>query len=326
MNEWYENESEDALESEREGEEEGHFARSSRSPPARRTRALHPGTRRFGARRGMMGAPRAQVWRSSGSRLARAWQGPAQGQGPRQGRRWPRVRPWVLYGGGPYGYGYPLNPPPPSEPPPEDADPGASAQPAPDVAPPEEPSDAPPGQDGPPPAESQELEAQRGPVSAKVLSWSVRKIDRHPFSTLPAGGGLYVVEEEGLPLYVGETDSFQGRWRGRLLSLYQMGLTQKGGLLPKPITVWFGTIQPNTRQARRAVEHALIRALLLSGAVPAGRLRNLSSIRQFRVKGGVSIQGLLPPNTWGVRAAKAPGIANRALSLPDKALYELFER
>lgn len=331
MSEWYEYESE--LEPELAGEDELRFARSFRPPPARRAPAFRSSSRRPGTGRAVAGPPRAPAWHP----------GPRPSPfGPRPGRRRPKRRPWLLYGG-PLGYGYPAYQPlpgfqpPVGEPPPEGVEPGAMAEPAPEpmeppaaAEPPEEPASdaraAPPEQAGASSEEQQELEAQRGPLSARIISWTVRQIDRHPFSKIPAGGGLYVVEEDGVPLYVGETDSFQGRWRGRLLALYQVGLTRKGGLLPKPIKVWFGTIQPNTRPARTTAEHALIRALLLSGVVPAGHLRNMSSIRQFRVKGGVAIQGLLPGNPWGVRAARAPGLTGRALSLADKATYELFGR
>ncbi len=40
----------------------------------------------------------------------------------------------------------------------------------------------------------------------------------------------------------------------------------------------------------------------------------------------MEIRTCCPGNAWGVRAAKAPGITKRALSLADKATYELFRR
>lgn len=330
MPEWYENESEDEGEQEftAEREEEARFSRSFRAPPGRGFHASRSFSMRPGAGRGWRGSSRGRAWRASLSPSRFTMSRPDGGvwRGPRSRRRWPGTRPWLMYGRPyAYGYGYPLYQPS-LVPPPEDVEPAPAPPPVPVEAVPPEPPDAvaAPAEPAAEPAASQELEVSRGPVTAQVTSWTMRRIDRHPFSGVPAGGGLYVVEEDGVPIYVGATDNFQARWRGRLLAIYQLGLTQRGGVLPKPITVWFGTLRPNTVLVRRTAEHALIRALLLSGAAPAGHLRNASSIQRFRVHGGVSIQGLIPDNAWGNRAARAPGVTNRALSLSDKALYELF--
>ncbi|WP_217442323.1 hypothetical protein [Myxococcus sp. CA033] len=250
-------------------------------------------------------------------------------------RRWPRIRPWRLLGR-PATYAV-LTPravePPPATPgntppPPRDAASSGAA------APPPPPWDTEPGDDTPPPStpvpfdepspedlpvpaepddEPPAPDAQEVLVSPPRIAWSRSRMERYPFTQLPAGGGVYVVEEDGHPLHVGETDNFQTHWRQRLTALYELGFTRRGGRLSKPITVWFGPLMPNSPAARARAKRALRRALTRSGVVPAGRLRDTGAdpeaIEESDGRGLPSLQGLLPPSDWGVQAARALGLA-----------------
>jgi hypothetical protein len=134
-----------------------------------------------------------------------------------------------------------------------------------------------------------------------------------------------ILGSTGRPIYVGATKSFANRWRGRLLSAYQLGLTSAEGGLPRPVTVYFGRLPANhvsQPPIRAAVEHVVVRALIRGQLVKPGELRNSSSILELRVKGEVSISGLLPPSLLaGVRPMA--GLAGNALKLGNNSLFEL---
>ena len=62
------------------------------------------------------------------------------------------------------------------------------------------------------------------------LAWQRVEIADYPPSNIPTGGGLYIVERALLPIYVGETNSFQRRWSGRLDVEWQIGRIERGPL------------------------------------------------------------------------------------------------
>jgi hypothetical protein len=189
----------------------------------------------------------------------------------------------------------------------------------------------------PPPGVTPELEmpelagelelARRGPLSA-TLSWQRVTITHYPPANIPGGGGLYVVERGGLPIYVGETASFQRRWRGRLDAEWQVGRIDTGAL-QQPLTIWFGTLQPaaaNQPLARRGVEHAIVRTLSKGDPALASRpLRNRRSFRQFDVVAPMQIAQLLPP-PYAARVRNVAQFSGNVLRLPAGATYELLVR
>ena len=172
-----------------------------------------------------------------------------------------------------------------------------------------------------------ELElAKQGPVSAS-LAWQRVEIADYPPSNIPTGGGLYIVERALLPIYVGETNSFQRRWSGRLDVEWQIGRIERGPLARKLI-LWFGTLSPpteNTPKVRRAVEHAIVRTLSRGypGLTGPNALRNRRSFREFDVVAPMKIQKLLPP-TYAPRVKRVPHYSGSILDLATGTRYELL--
>ncbi|WP_338868802.1 hypothetical protein [Myxococcus stipitatus] len=142
-------------------------------------------------------------------------------------------------------------------------------------------------------------------TSGPRISWSKVTVERYPFTRFPDGGGVYVVEEEGHPLFVGETHHFQTHWRERLSALYQMGFTRRGGRLLKPLTLWFARLQPNTPGARQQVQRALRLALPRAGVVRTGALRNPGFVEEDSSDDLSALPGLFPRCTWGREALQA---------------------
>ncbi len=191
-----------------------------------------------------------------------------------------------------------------------------------------------------------ETKAQRGPHGLTLKSWDSRTFTGFPPKNIPSGGGLYIVVQDNLPIYVGETDSFHNRWAGRLRAMFQIGITDEKGRLPAPIKVWFGTIDVNTEPARKTVEHAIIRTLILADVVPpihpkeaaarAGRpklsnkrLRNATAYKPFHAAGRILIKNILPPvAAWQSRASAASDLqglyAGNTITLNKGSDYELF--
>ncbi|AGC43181.1 hypothetical protein MYSTI_01849 [Myxococcus stipitatus DSM 14675] len=303
MNEWHEGEDTRA----REGTEES-FIQRPRTAPQRKPR----GTTRAASTDRRPGGVRVTTTRRAGSKkrvAAKAGRGLWK---PNPKRRWPRHRPWRFLGVGPR---LPLvvepipepppeaSPPPPPPPPRNTASGGSAPPPEPppyeDDAPvddvPEEPGDEPTEPD------TQEELLTSGPR----ISWSKVTVERYPFTRFPDGGGVYVVEEEGRPLFVGATPHFQEHWRERLSSLYQMGFTRRGGRLLRPLTLWFARLQPNTPRARKQVQRALCQALPRVGVVRTGTLRNPGFVEEGPDDDLSTLPGLFPHSTWGRQAAQA---------------------
>jgi len=96
-----------------------------------------------------------------------------------------------------------------------------------------------------------------------------------------SGGGLYIVEKRGKPIYVGQADGFARRWVVRLEVLRQLAVSTA----PYTIRVAHitGADSPLTgapgARLRIAIEHTLVRGLLLQKYA----LTNASSIRPFTV-------------------------------------------
>jgi Penicillin-insensitive murein endopeptidase len=191
----------------------------------------------------------------------------------------------------------------------------------------------------PPPGVTPELEmpeladelelAKQGPVSA-TLAWQKVTIAAYPPSNIPTGGGLYIVERGVLPIYVGETNSFQRRWRGRLDAEWQIGRIDPGPLA-RELTLWFGTLSPareNVPKVRRAVEHAIVRTLSRGYPGLTGRyaLRNRRSFREFEVVAPMNIQKLLPA-TYASRVQGVPHYSGNVLKIDVSGTrYELLLR
>jgi hypothetical protein len=171
-----------------------------------------------------------------------------------------------------------------------------------------------------------ELElARRGPLSASI-SWQKAIVRDYPPSNIPPRrGGLYIVERAGYPLYVGETESFSRRWRGRLDSEWQTGRIDKGALA-RPLSIWFGTLTPNEPLARKGVEHAIVRTLSKGGAVPANEpLRNRRSFKEFDVVAPMQIRQLLPA-VYATRISNVAQFSGNVLRIPAGTQYELLVR
>ncbi|QSQ17662.1 hypothetical protein [Myxococcus landrumensis] len=298
MNEWHEGEDTQAF----EGAEESFVQR----PRAATWRKARSDTRSAGSSR-----------RPGGARVTTRRVATKAGRGlwkPNPKKRWPRLRPWRFLG---VGYRPPLVVEPPPEPPPEASPPpppppppprntasGGSAPPPPEPPPfddapvndlPEEPVEEPTEPDT-----QEELHA-----SGPRISWSKVTVERYPFTRFPDGGGVYVVEEEGRPLFVGETPRFREHWRERLSALYQMGFTRRGGRLLQPLTLWFARLQPNTPDARKQVQRALCLALPRAGVVRTGALRNPGFVEERSDDDLSTLPGLFPLSTWGRQAAQA---------------------
>lgn len=174
-----------------------------------------------------------------------------------------------------------------------------------------------------------ELElARRGPLSAS-LAWQKVALADYPPSNIPSSGGLYIVERGVLPIYVGETGSFQRRWKGRLDAEWQIGRIDPGPLARK-LTIWFGTLSPATANvplARRGVEHAIIRTLSKGDPRLKGTqaLRNRRSFREFDVVAPMEIRQLLPaPYVSGVQGVQH--YSGNVLRIPAGTTYELLLR
>lgn len=244
--------------------------------------------------RGFAGGGRGGGFRGSASSAGRfrrpgasaQWRG---GLPPRRRRPgWPRPRPWIF---GPWpvapavDVGYP-----------EPGPPEPAAEPV--TAPPLEPEPSPGTTADAPDSAAEELIAElarRGPVTAS-LQWTAtpQKITSFPLNPLGKGGGIYIVESQGKPIYVGETHNFAARWHSRLQSMFQIGVINRGPL-PASIHVWFGEIirlVPNKQSSRKAVEHAVIRTLSEGGL--GGSLRNVTSVREFHVVDDITVTSLLP--------------------------------
>jgi len=159
-------------------------------------------------------------------------------------------------------------------------------------------ADEKPSPDGSP-DEGSEFEAwtQGGPIAARLTGWR-----RVPFGLIlkvlkPGAGGLYIVELDGKPIYVGEASDLARRWRGRLLNARQIGLfPPPGSGVSTRLFAWFATIEPNRERERRAAEHAAIRTLINFGLAKSDDLRNSEAKKQFAVKATLKIRGLLPPD------------------------------
>jgi hypothetical protein len=170
-----------------------------------------------------------------------------------------------------------------------------------------------------------ELElAKRGPVLA-TLSWQKSVITSYPPLNIPSGGGVYIVEKLGAPLYVGEAESFKARWGGRLQAAYQIGMVPG-----QPLTVWFGTHKPDSSLARkeaqdvrRAIEHAIIRTLIKRGVVAQGSLRNRRSFKEFDVVAPMQILKLLPPPYVSKGSVDVPEYRGNVLRIRQGTRYEL---
>ena len=94
-------------------------------------------------------------------------------------------------------------------------------------------------------------------------------------------GGIYVVEKDGVPIYVGEAASFARRWLVRLEVLRQLALSSS------PYTLRLARIAAANApfngaagsRLRESIEHTVIRGLARQGI----RLTNRTSIRPFVV-------------------------------------------
>jgi hypothetical protein len=124
-------------------------------------------------------------------------------------------------------------------------------------------------------------------------SWQRVAITRYP-ATLPAGGGVYIVERSGRPIHVGETQSFESFWRRRFLDLYEMGWIDVGPLgAPFALSFWFAPVRPDRSAARRQVCRAIVHALFTGGS---GKfLRNQEMWRASDGSSPLRIRGILPP-------------------------------
>jgi hypothetical protein len=122
------------------------------------------------------------------------------------------------------------------------------------------------------------------------------------------GGGIYIVEKNGTPIYVGEAATFRQRWLVRHEVLRQLAVDRS------PYSVRFGRITwasaPWTGVAgsrmREAIEHTLIRMLHRGGAGRA--LTNGTAMRPFMVgSSGIALAhgGVRPRYLIGVSAPVA---------------------
>lgn len=198
---------------------------------------------------------------------------------------------------------------------------------APSVEPEPEPEPAPDGRaagpeeavEGAAPSESEEELARRRALSASLTWWTkpltIRQLVAIVFGKgnansrrKLAGGGLYIVERGSVPIYVGEAESLARRWRSRLFPAWQIGLTDDA-----QIAVWFASIDRNTSEARKTVEHAIIRTLTKGRLGRA--LRNSQSTKEFDVDGPITITNLLP-ETY---KTKGEFVVGQNLSEYDKA-------
>jgi hypothetical protein len=150
-----------------------------------------------------------------------------------------------------------------------------------------------------PPAEPQ-AELRAAPDgSLAITRWHRVSLGTFP-AQVPKGGGLYVVERAGRPLFVGEAASFAARFARQLLEQYQLGLIPRGRLpAPFPVTVWLGQQTPNTAPARARARFELLRQLSARGL--ARTLRNPPVAPGAPTTPSLRIANLLPP-PWRGRA------------------------
>jgi hypothetical protein len=168
-------------------------------------------------------------------------------------------------------------------------------------------------------------EVSRGGVSTAFTNWKAALFDTYP-AKLPAGGGIYIVEAHGAPIYVGLARQFAHRWGGRLLSLYQMGLLGRAKAGPPfPVKVWFGTLGATDERTLRTAEHAIIRLLERGGVVARGALRNSQSVLPFRLSGLVELRNVLP-RPFAARVENVPSFSRNDLHLSpnNPALFEAW--
>lgn len=132
------------------------------------------------------------------------------------------------------------------------------------------------------------------------------------------GGGVYILERDGVPVYVGEGDTFRtvrnpagGVTKGRLTGRHEH--LRQSAALPG-LTVRLGTIPAgqNTERGRAMVEHTAI--LDLNAALAAQHrpaLTNMQSVEAYRVRPeGVTIHhaAAVPPHLAGLPADRSiPG-------------------
>jgi len=113
------------------------------------------------------------------------------------------------------------------------------------------------------------------------------------------GGGIYIVEREGKPIYVGETDRFARRWHARHQVLRNLGVYDLPDVKRAPYRVWLGKLTTLTTGAvppnalREDVEHVLVRYLGSRGV----RLTNLRpSGRLLAAPAGIRIENIGGPS------------------------------
>lgn len=116
-----------------------------------------------------------------------------------------------------------------------------------------------------------------------TLTWQARRSLASFIRSPPSGGGLYVIERGGRPLYVGEASSYTSRFRkGYLQTLNAFAVSFSG------YNVRSARLSGSATSARRKdAEHAVVRAIThhYGARGAASPLRNRSSFRAFRVTG-----------------------------------------
>jgi hypothetical protein len=142
-----------------------------------------------------------------------------------------------------------------------------------------------------------------------VLAWRPVDVDRH-LPTLPAGGGVYVVERVGRPLFVGEARDFGAEWRRRSSVLSRLGLIDAGRIAaPSPVRIWFGFMRPREIDRRARVVAGILYALKAAGLGAA--LRQTSAPERVEARPLV-IRRLLPP-LWLRRTRRVPHLRANTL-------------
>ena len=146
-------------------------------------------------------------------------------------------------------------------------------------------------------------------AEAEVLAWRPVEIQRHP-AVLPAGGGVYVVERVGRPLFVGEAQDFGAEWRRRSSTLYELGIIDAGRLAaPFPVRIWFGLMSPRQLGRRQRVAEALSYALKAAGLGASLRQQGAAEAAMLRP---FVVRRLLPP-LWLRRARRVPHLRGNTL-------------
>jgi hypothetical protein len=142
-----------------------------------------------------------------------------------------------------------------------------------------------------------------------VLAWRPVDVDRYPVS-LPAGGGVYVVERVGRPLFVGEAQDFGAEWSRRSRALYEVGIIDAGRLAaPFPVRIWLGFMGPRDLDRRGRVVAAILHALKAAGFAAALRQRGAFERAPLQP---LVVRRLLPP-LWLRRARRVPHLRANTL-------------